>query len=134
MIGVITGQRADAVRAEELVLVEHLLQHAAKPGFVEDGGEAAAGDAGFPRVVDIGHQLRTGGDKVAETLTELGILCHQGAIENSGRTQGQEADHGSNLEPLRLAVGQAEHVVEEAILFIPHAGALAHLGHRRRDP
>ena len=33
-----------------------------------------------------------------------------------------------------LAVGQAQHVVEEAVLLVPHPGVPAQVGHRRGDP
>ena len=44
MVGMVARQRADAVGAEEFVLVEHLRQHAAELGFVEDRGQPAARD------------------------------------------------------------------------------------------
>ena len=52
VIGVVARQRADAEGAEELVLVEHLRQHAAELDFIEDRCEAAARDPGLHRVVD----------------------------------------------------------------------------------
>ena len=134
MVGMVARQRADAVRAEELVLVEHLRQHAAELGLVQDGSEPAARDAGLRRVVDRGAQLGTGVEEPLEPLAELGVLRQQLPLEDRGRAQGQQADHRPNLEPLGLAVGQAEHVVEEAVLLVPHARVPAQVRHRRGDP
>ena len=52
---------------------------------VEDGGKPAAGGAGFPRVVDIGHQFRTGFDKPLEAFREFGVLFYQIPIKNRRR-------------------------------------------------
>jgi len=52
MVFMVARQRANAVRAEELVLVEHLGQDAAKLGFVQNGGQPAARNACFSRIVD----------------------------------------------------------------------------------
>ena len=47
MVGVVARQRAEAVRAQELIFVEHLRQHAAELGFVQNRSEATARDAGL---------------------------------------------------------------------------------------
>ena len=74
MVGVVARERADAVGAQELVLVEHLRQHAAELGFVEDGTEPAPADTELHRVVDRGVQLGTSFEEPLEPLGELGIL------------------------------------------------------------
>ena len=58
MLGVVARERPDAVGAEELVLVEHLRQHAAELRLVQDCGEPAARLTGLGRVVDERGQLR----------------------------------------------------------------------------
>ena len=52
MIGVVPRQRANAEGAEEFVFVEHLREHAAKPGLVQDRSEVTARDTGLVRVMD----------------------------------------------------------------------------------
>ena len=60
MVGMEPREGADAELAEEFVLVEHLGQHAAELGFVQDRASMAAGDAGLERIVDRGRQLGPG--------------------------------------------------------------------------
>ena len=57
MLGVVAREGPDAVGAQELVLVEHLRQHAAELGLVQDGGQPPARMTGLARVVDEGRQL-----------------------------------------------------------------------------
>ncbi len=42
-------------------------------------------------------------------------------LNNRGGAQRQEPHHGAHLEPLGAAVGEAEQVVVEAVLLVPHA-------------
>jgi hypothetical protein len=93
VIGVIARQRANAEGAEEFVFVEHLGQHAAEPGLVENGTQPPAGYAGFPGVVDAGQQFGTGIEKPLQTLAELRILDDKGPVKHGGRAQGQQANH-----------------------------------------
>ena len=69
-----------------------------------------------------------------EPLADFRVLRQHRSVEDRGGTQGKQADHRPNFEPLGLAVGQAEHVVEEAVLFVPHARVAAQVPHRRGDP
>jgi hypothetical protein len=67
------------------MLVEHLLQHSAKLGFVEDRGEPAACIANFSRVVDGGDQFRARLEEPLEPLPKLGVLRHQSPVERRRR-------------------------------------------------
>ena len=77
MVGVVARQRADAVGAQELVLVEHLRQHAAELGFVQDRSQPAAGDAGLSRVVDRRAQFGPSVEEPLEPLREFRVLRQQ---------------------------------------------------------
>ena len=134
MVGVVARQRADPERAEELILVEHLRQNAAELCLVQNRPKPAARDAGLPRVVDRGVELGPGGEEPLEPLSNLGVLRHQLPLERRGGAQGQQAHHRPDLQALGTAVGQPEHVVEEAVLLIPHPRVLAQMRHRRGDP
>jgi hypothetical protein len=46
----------------------------------------------------------------------------------------EQAHHRSDLQPLCRAVRQPEHIVEEPVFVVPHAGASAGVRHRGRDP
>jgi hypothetical protein len=46
-------------------------------------------------------------------------------LEDGGGAQRQQPDHRAHLQAHGVAVGQAQHVVEEAILLVPHLGVAA---------
>jgi hypothetical protein len=52
MIGMVSGERPNPVRAEELVLVEHPRQDPAELRLVEDGGEPPAPMTDGDRIMD----------------------------------------------------------------------------------
>ena len=134
MLGVVAREGTDAVGAQELLLVEHLRQHPAEPGFVQDRSEPPARTPELDRIVDRGRQLRTRLEELPEPVAHLGILPLKFSLERRDRTQGKQADHGSHLQTLGAAVREAEHVVEETVFLVPHARVLAGVHHRGGDP
>src|SRR5262245_36371725 len=42
-------------------------------------------------------------------------------FDDGGGADGQQADHGTDLEPLRTAIGKAQDVIVKPVLFVPHA-------------
>ena len=134
MVGVESRQRADAVRAEELVLVEHLCQDSAELCFVQDGKKTAAFDTNLIWVVDGGAQLGAARQEPHQPLPDLGVFLEALPIKRCRRAKGQETDHGSNPKPMRVAIGQTEYVIEEPVLLVPHTCVLAHVRHRRGNP
>src|SRR5215831_5260834 len=58
MLGMIAGQGANAVGAEELLLVKHCRQYPAQPGFVQNRGQSPIRIAELARIVDKGRHLR----------------------------------------------------------------------------
>ena len=84
--------------------------------------------------MDRGVDLRPRVEEPGEPLAELGVLRDHFPLEGRGGAEGQEADHRPDLQALRPAVGQAEDVVEEPVLLVPHPRVLAQVGHRRGDP
>src|SRR4030095_8533530 len=56
---------------------------------------------------------------------EVRLPLEISAVEDGDRAQGQQPDHRAHLEAFGPAVGQPEHVVEEAVLLVPHPGPLA---------
>ena len=82
-----------------------------------------------------GAQFGAGVQEPAGTARRFpGISPSSLRLKNRRRAQGQQADHRPNLEPLGPAVGQAQHVVEEAVFLVPHAGLAAQVRHRRGNP
>ena len=55
-------------------------------------------------------------------------------LEDGRRAQGEQSDHGAHLQPLGAPVRQPQHIIEEAVVLIPHAGVFARVAHRRGDP
>ncbi len=55
-------------------------------------------------------------------------------LNDRHRAKRDQAHHGANAEPRRRAIGQAEHVVEEPVLLVPHfVGGLPHAVHGPGD-
>src|ERR1700730_14501080 len=42
-------------------------------------------------------------------------------LNNTSGTQREQADHGANLEPTGTTVGEAQDIIVEPILLVPHA-------------
>ena len=117
------GQGADAVGAQELVLVEHLREDSTKPLRVDQRQHAPSGHSVVIRSDRMhrrrqfrhpSHTFLDGGHGLRDALS-LRLLDHRGGAE------GEQPYHRSHLEPRRAAVGQPEEVVVETILLVPHA-------------
>ena len=87
------------------------------------------------RIVDERRELgpRSRGSR-RNRATTSGYFVAQLASNTVDRAQRQQPDHRAHLEPLRAAVGQAQHVVEEAVLLVPHPDVVAAVHHRGGDP
>ena len=133
MVRVEARERPQAVGAEEFVFIEHLREHAAELGFIEDRAEPAARVADLARIMDERRQLRARIEEALKPFHEFGILLPEFAFEHRDRAERQQPDHGANLQALRLAVRQLEHVVKETVFFIPHARVAARVDRRRGD-
>ena len=86
------------------------------------------------RIVDERAQLGPGVQEAHQARHELGILLEQRSLEHRHRAERQQPDHRAHLETLGAAVGQTQHVVEEAVLLVPHPGIVTGVDHRRGDP
>ena len=121
VIEVVARQRADAVRAEELGLVQHAREDAPQLRLVHDGQHPAVGDARYCGQVHVAPRARGGGAmKCRRTLAELRQLREDVLFEDRHRRQRQQSDDRAHFEPRRRAVRQPQHVVEEAVLLVPH--------------
>jgi hypothetical protein len=83
--GVILRHRADAVRTEELALVEHRGEHAPQLRLVEHRGEQPSVFAARRRIVDERGELRTGTEEPAEPRHHLRVGVEQPALVGGDR-------------------------------------------------
>src|SRR5262249_44928829 len=134
MLGVIPRERTDPVRAKELVGIEHLLQHAAQLGVVQDRSQEAAATAGPREIVDESDKLATPVQELEEALRDVRKRCEQLSVVGRGGAQRQQPYHRAHLQTLGVAVWHAQDVVEKSILFIPHADIFTQVHNRRGDP
>src|SRR6185437_15540620 len=132
MLCVITRERADAVWAEEFIFIQHPGQHTPEFGFVQDRAEPAAFAAEHGWVMDKCLQLRSYVEILFEPVREVRIFFAECIFEYTDSAERQQADHRADLQSLTPAVRQLEHVIKEAILFIPHACIAAGM-HRGRS-
>ena len=126
MLQVMARQRADAVRAQELVLVEQGGEHALELLLVEDRQQPAAviaDEAGLGRR-HLGDQLGMAGAELLDHRHQPGKARDRLGLDHRRGAERQQADQRAHLEAHRLAVGQPQHVVEEAVLLVPHLVAV----------
>ena len=101
---------------------------------VEHGEHAASVEPGDADVVDRLEQLGHRGDALAQADHHVVAEVDSFRGEDRRRAQRQQPDHRAHLEALRAAVGQAEDVVEEAVLLVPElVVVLADAVHRGGD-
>ena len=70
---------------------------------------------------------------LAHALADLRVLLRQLPFENGHRAEGQQPDHRAHLQAFAPPVRQAQHIVKEAVLLIPHPDFLARSNHPRSD-
>ena len=100
-------ERADAVGAQELVLVEHLRKYPAQPLRGNHSHDPSVRHAEMPRaggvhsLPKLGHPAQAFRDmsKRPRDALPLPLLDHRGGA------QGEEPHHRAHLEPLGAAVG-----------------------------
>src|SRR6266481_2997905 len=97
---------------------------------IDDGEESPFAIPWGTHTRDVGCQVAPVLDKPLEPPFEIGEPLQKFGLQCLNREQRNEADHGANLHRLALAIRQVQHVVEEAVLFIPHGfftvAAVAH--------
>ena len=131
---VVPRQGADAMSTEEFPLIEHRREHPAQLVFVQDRCEQAAADPALRRVLNEPRQLRTGVEKAAQTCRQVRVPGDHRPLEYRDGAEREETNHRAYFQPLRASARPPQHVVEEAVLLVPHADVLAGVNHRRRDP
>ena len=124
---------SDAEGAQEFLLVQHDRQHPAEIGFVQDRSQEPPLVAGLQRVVNERHQLRARLEILARGLAGLGVVRRYLPFEDRHRAQREQPDHRADLQAVGPPVRQAQHVVEEAVLLVPHPLVLARADHPRGD-
>ena len=122
MVQVIARERADAVRPEELVLVEQVAEHPLQLLLVEDRQQppSLVADEALVGRGHVGHQLRMALPEQRDHLHQLRMARDRIRLEHRGRAQRQQPDQRPHLQPHGLAVGQPQQVVEEPVLLVPH--------------
>ncbi len=123
MLLVELGERADAVGAQELVLVEHLREDPAKPLRVDQGQDPPLRHAQVSRARGVDGLQQFG--HPAQAFQQLSHRPRNALplplLDYRGGAQGQQPHHRAHLEPRGAAVGEPQQVVVEAVLLVPHA-------------
>src|SRR5215471_10677381 len=89
MLGMIAGQGANAVGAEELLLVEHGRQHPTQAGFVQNRAEPSARIPVLERIVDKGCQLWTRREESYQAFAQLREPPQHPPLEDGDCAQGE---------------------------------------------
>src|SRR5713226_2925196 len=122
---VIAGQRPDAMRREELLLVEHEAENSGQllPG--DDGEHDALATPRLVLAAALRAWLRVVVDEPLRPPHEARQPLRHLRIPRLDGEEGDEADERAQLHGAAEAVRQVEHVVEEAVLLFPQAHFLA---------
>ncbi|HYX59139.1 MAG TPA: hypothetical protein VE888_09030, partial [Streptosporangiaceae bacterium] len=135
MLEVPARDGADAVRPQEPPLVQHPGQDAPQLVLVHQGQQPPPLDAGHERVGDVGQQVLVAPQEGSHVFGDAGIAVDHVGLDHRGGAQRQQPHQGPDLHARTRAVGQAEHVVEKAVLLVPHlVGVFTERVHRGRDP
>ena len=118
-----TRQRADAIGAQELVLVEHPGQDPAQPVLVHKTQDPALSDAKMagPGRVNGVEQVRHSPQPFHKGPHQIRNPFPLRRLDDGDGADGEQPDHGAHLQPRRTTVGKPKHVVVEPILLVPHA-------------
>src|SRR3982751_2958457 len=119
MLLVPLGQRADPEWRQKPFLVEHTGENATELGFVADAQQVAPFCARDRRQMQIAEHEAMTFDKTLHALREFGKFCDRRWWNDGRRAEWQQSDQRARLDPLHGAVGQAQNVIEEAILLVP---------------
>ncbi len=134
MLSMIARERANSVRAQELLLVEHLRQYSPEFRLTQNRRHRPAGTAYLSWVVDVLCQLRARRKESLKALAHLRILCFQFPLKNGDCTQGKQSYQGAHFQSLRCPVRQTQHVIKESVFLVPHPRIFAGMHHRRGNP
>src|SRR5437773_4172519 len=124
MRAVVARQRADAVRRQELVAIEHVAQHARELRSIDDREQPADAAAGDGLRVEVGAELRPIVDEPLQATHEARQPIDDVRLERLHREERNEPDHRADLQLADFAVG-VQHVIVEAIRLVPQREALA---------
>jgi hypothetical protein len=126
---------ADAVRPQEPLLIQHPGQDAPQLVLVHQRQQSPPLDAGHERVGDVGQQVLVAPEEGRHVLGDVGIAVDHVGLDHRGGAQRQQPHQGPDLHARTRAVGQTEHVVEEAVLLVPHlVRVFTERVYRGRDP
>src|ERR1700692_713575 len=135
MVFMVAGEGPDAIRAQEFLFVEHASQDTAQPVLIYECSDTATCKSPVTRpacmyaVTQLGHTLHPFLQDVHHSRHSFALPL----LDYGGGTQGQQAHYGTHLEPFGTTVRQAQHIVVETILLVPHP-LRPHLVHGCCDP
>ena len=85
--------------------------------------------------MQVGREFRMARHESRRAFSEAGQFFEDVLLENRHRRQRQQTHHRPHFQPDRAAVGQAQNIVEEPILLVPHVVmGVADAVHRPGDP
>src|SRR5262252_10819636 len=119
VLGVMSGQRANPVGAQELVLVKHVAEYPAELVRVDKGEDPTAACPHLQRNRESRRRERVLFQKPLRLLEEERQSFPQVGRQHRGRRQRQQPDKGTDLEPYAVPVGKAQHIVVDTVVMVP---------------
>src|SRR6266436_8330842 len=130
IVHVITRERANSMRREELVFIQHVAQGLAELVGVNDREKSPFAIPWGTHTGDVGCQVATVLDKPFEPAFEIREPLQKFGLKGLNRKERDQADQGADLHRRALAVWKVQHVIEESVFAVPHrvhtVAAMAH--------
>src|SRR5712691_1578121 len=127
-------QGPNAIRREELALVQHELENASELISVGDGQQSPLAHALGAHAGKILGEIRTIINEPLKASLEVRQLVQHLRFQRFHREQRNQSHHGADLHRELFAIGQLEHVIEEAVFFVPQTHAfVTAMAHRVSD-
>src|SRR5258708_2761385 len=113
MVGMVAGNRADAVSTQEFILVEHPRQDPTQPLGVHERKNAAICHPAMTRPgrMNTLEKFRHASQTLLEHRYDIRYPLPLPGLDDGGGTEGEQTHHGADLETCRLSIGMAQDVV-----------------------
>src|SRR6266849_3303510 len=130
IVQVIARERANSMRREEFVFIQHVTECMTQFVSIDDGEESSFAIPRGTHTGDVGCQVATVLDKPLEPAFEIGEPLQKFGLKDLNRKERDQADHGADLHWHAFAIGEMQYVIEKSVFTVPHrvhtVAAMAH--------
>src|SRR5712692_866239 len=130
IVHVIPRERANSMRREEFVFIQHGAQSMTQFVGVDEREESSFAISWSTHTGEVRCQVTTILDKPLEPAFEIGEPLQKFGLQGLNSKERNQADHGTDLHRRAFAIGEMQYVVEKSVFAVPHrihtVAAMAH--------